>query len=63
MAPEPLTVAQGKRVADAVEILHRHRISELPVIDASGKPVGLLDITDVIGLLPAAEAEVMSQVA
>src|SRR5207253_3654401 len=63
MTPEPLTVDQGKRVADAVEILHRHRISELPVVDASGKPVGLLDITDVIGLLPAAEAEVMSQVA
>jgi arabinose-5-phosphate isomerase len=63
MTPEPLTVAQGRRVADAVEILHRHRISELPVVDASGKPVGLLDITDVIGLLPAAEAEVMSQVA
>jgi arabinose-5-phosphate isomerase len=63
MTSKPLTVAQGKRVADAVEILYRHRISELPVVDASGKPVGLLDITDVIGLLPAAEAEVTSQVA
>jgi arabinose-5-phosphate isomerase len=63
MTPNPMTVAQGTRVADAVEILRRQRISELPVIDAAGTPVGLLDITDVLGLLPAEEAEAMSQVA
>jgi arabinose-5-phosphate isomerase len=63
MTPSPMTVAQGTRVADAVEILRRQRISELPVIDAAGTPVGLLDITDVLGLLPAEEAEAMSQVA
>ena len=31
--------------------------------DDAGKPAGLLDITDVLGLLPAEEAEAMSQVA
>ena len=50
-------------MGDAIELLRRHRISELPVIDATGKPVGLLDITDVLGLMPAEEAETMSQVA
>jgi arabinose-5-phosphate isomerase len=54
MTPDPLTVPLGARVAEAVEILRRHKISELPVIDAAGRPVGLLDVTDVIGLLPNA---------
>jgi arabinose-5-phosphate isomerase len=59
----PVTIAQGTRVADAVELLRRHRISELPVTDAAGIPVGLLDITDVLGLMPAEDAETMGQVA
>jgi CBS domain-containing protein len=28
-------------------------ISELPVVDRSGHPVGLIDLTDLIGLLPS----------
>jgi arabinose-5-phosphate isomerase len=63
MTAGPVTVVQGTRVADAIDILRRHRISELPVVDAAGKPVGLLDITDVLSLMPAEEAEGMSQVA
>ena len=50
MTPEPITVPLGARVAEALEILRRFKISELPVIDADGRPVGLLDITDLIGL-------------
>ena len=49
MTATPLTVPLGIRVADAVEVLRRHKISELPVVDADGKPIGLLDITDLIG--------------
>jgi arabinose-5-phosphate isomerase len=63
MTPNPLTVRQGSRVLDAVEVLRRHRISELPVVDGSGRPIGLLDITDVIGLLPPEEVEALGQVA
>jgi arabinose-5-phosphate isomerase len=63
MTPQPITVAQGTRVADAVEILRRHKISELPVVDAAGRPVGLLDITDLIGLVPREEAERVMRVA
>jgi arabinose-5-phosphate isomerase len=63
MTPSPLTVPLGSRVVDALEILRQHRISELPVVDTSGRPVGLLDITDVIGLLPAEDVEARSQVA
>jgi arabinose-5-phosphate isomerase len=50
MTARPITVPIGARVADALEVLRRHKISELPVIDAAGRPVGLLDITDLIGL-------------
>jgi D-arabinose 5-phosphate isomerase GutQ len=63
MTANPFTVIQGSRVADAVEIMRRQRISELPVIDRAGNPVGLVDITDVMGLMPAEDAEVLSQVA
>jgi arabinose-5-phosphate isomerase len=53
MTAQPLTVPLGTRVADAVDVLRRAKISELPVVDADGRPVGLLDVTDVLGLLPA----------
>jgi arabinose-5-phosphate isomerase len=39
-----------------VEVLRRHKISELPVVDADGRPVGLLDVTDLIGGIPAEDA-------
>jgi len=49
---DPIPIDPAAPLADAIEILSRHRISELPVIDAAGQPVGLIDITDVIGLMP-----------
>lgn len=56
MTHHPLTATVGERVMEAVETLRVHRISELPVVDAGGRPVGLLDITDLIGLVSAEEA-------
>ncbi|MGH7173552.1 MAG: KpsF/GutQ family sugar-phosphate isomerase [Gemmataceae bacterium] len=53
MTAEPITIPLGVRVGDAVELLRRHRISELPVVDEDGKPAGLLDITDLIDVAPA----------
>jgi arabinose-5-phosphate isomerase len=65
MTARPLTVAIGTRVADAAEMMRRHRISELPVTDAEGKAVGVLDITDLhlLGLLPREEAVALGRVA
>ena len=60
MTHRPRTVRSGSTMGDALEVLAERKISELPVIDADGRPRGLLDITDVVGLLPrdvsAAEA-------
>ena len=55
MTAGPITVASGARIADAVEVLGRRKISELPVIDTDGRPIGIVDITDLIGLVPAEE--------
>jgi arabinose-5-phosphate isomerase len=63
MTPEPITVPLGTRVIDAVEILSRRKISELPVVDADGRPAGLVDITDLIGLVPADNVEPSARVA
>lgn len=62
MFASPVTVPLGARVADAVEILRLRKISELPVVDAVGRPTGLIDITDVIGLMPT-EGEEAARVA
>lgn len=52
MTAQPRTVRSGLRLAEAVTVLERHRVSELPVVDAAGRPVGLLDIVDLVGLVP-----------
>lgn len=55
MTQRPITVPIGARVMEALTIVRRRKISELPVVDEGGRPAGLLDITDLIGV--AAEAE------
>ena len=34
--------------AEATAIFHKHRIDELPVVDADDKPVGLIDVQDIV---------------
>jgi arabinose-5-phosphate isomerase len=55
MTPSPTTVTIGTRLALACEILADRKISELPVVDHDHKPVGLIDITDVVGVSPEAK--------
>ena len=52
MAAEPTTVTHGQRMMDAIEILAERKLSELPVVDEKGAPVGMIDVTDVVSLLP-----------
>jgi arabinose-5-phosphate isomerase len=53
MTAGPLTLSQEAILEEAVQLLSSRRLSELPVIDVDHHPVGLIDITDVIGLMPA----------
>ena len=53
MTADPKRVRVGAMLSDAVELLQAHKISELPVVDRSNHLVGLIDVTDLIGLVPA----------
>lgn len=52
MTKSPLTIDADSLLHDAIEVLSNRKISELPVVDDDGQPIGLIDITDVIGLMP-----------
>jgi arabinose-5-phosphate isomerase len=52
MTPDPHKIKVGATLAEAVELLKAHKISELPVVDRGGHLVGLIDVTDLIGLVP-----------
>lgn len=56
MTRSPVVIAPEARVAVALELLRARKFSELPVVDPDGRPVGMLDITDLIGLDPLAGA-------
>ncbi len=49
------TVSAGSLLSEAIDLLAEFKISELPVIDSTGQPMGMIDITDVIGLVTQAE--------
>lgn len=52
MTNSPTYVCEGTMMTAAIEILVERKISELPVVDDQRRPLGLIDITDVVGLLP-----------
>jgi arabinose-5-phosphate isomerase len=56
MTRGPSSVETGTRLVVACQLLADRKISELPVVDAVGQPVGLIDITDVWNV-PVAEAK------
>jgi arabinose-5-phosphate isomerase len=54
MTRTPLTIRRTARMGEAVALMRARKISELPVLDEDDRPVGLLDITDLIGADEAA---------
>lgn len=48
MTGEFRRVRSGTKLIDAVDILKACRISELPVVDSEGRPLGMLDVTDIV---------------
>lgn len=52
MTRNPMSISSQAVLSDVVDLLAERKISELPVVDAHKKLVGLIDITDVIGWLP-----------
>jgi arabinose-5-phosphate isomerase len=52
MTTNPYTIHVGATLAEAIELMKSHKISELPVVDRGHHLVGLIDVTDLIGLVP-----------
>jgi arabinose-5-phosphate isomerase len=61
MAKAPTTVLSGDRMSVAIEILTERKFSELPVVDEHGRPLGMIDVTDVVGVLPEQAKETASR--
>ena len=48
MTNNPRCLTLEDRVRDARQLIAEHRIDEIPVVDAGGKPMGLIDVQDLI---------------
>jgi arabinose-5-phosphate isomerase len=48
MTPNCKKIRLDALAAEATAIFHKHRIDELPVVDADNKPVGLIDVQDIL---------------
>jgi len=48
MIRNPKTVTTEMLVADAQKLMNEHRIDEVPVVDDAGRPIGVLDVQDLL---------------
>ncbi|MEZ6187239.1 MAG: KpsF/GutQ family sugar-phosphate isomerase [Planctomycetota bacterium] len=49
MTKNPLSIRVGRLASEAAGVLRERSVDELPVVDAQGQPVGMVDIQDVLG--------------
>lgn len=50
MTRTPRTLSDTALVRDAIHMIQQYRQDEIPVVDAHGKPVGILDVQDLIAM-------------
>ena len=50
MTSDPKHIHVGELASEALAIFHKYRIDELPVVDESHKPIGMIDVQDLLGL-------------
>jgi arabinose-5-phosphate isomerase len=56
MNRDPKRIAAGELASEALAIMNRHRIDELPVVDGDGRPVGIIDVQDLLGFRTMSDA-------
>lgn len=56
MSRNPRSVSPEILVMEAAVLMHEAQLDQVPVLNAAGRPVGLLDVQDVLGTLPATPA-------
>lgn len=50
MVRNPRHVHLGELASEAMALMNRHRIDELPVLDGDSRPVGMIDVQDLLGI-------------
>jgi arabinose-5-phosphate isomerase len=55
MTREPRCLADTDLVRDAVRMVRERRVDEIPVVDADGRPIGILDIQDLVAMKVVSE--------
>jgi arabinose-5-phosphate isomerase len=50
MKRDPKRIDAEKLAAEAMAVMRQYRIDELPVVDAEDRPVGLIDVQDLVVL-------------
>jgi acetoin utilization protein AcuB len=52
MTRHPITLAPAATLADAVKLFREHRVSCIPIVDETGKPLGIVSWRDLIKSWP-----------
>jgi arabinose-5-phosphate isomerase len=55
MTKTPRTLHEDALVRDALQLIREHRQDEIPLVDDAGRPVGIVDVQDVLALKVARE--------
>lgn len=50
MKPDCKRIRRDALAAEAMAIFHKYRIDDLPVVDADDKPVGMIDVQDIVAI-------------
>jgi len=50
MTPDCKRVSEDTLAAEAMAIFHKYRIDELPVVDEDDRPVGMIDVQDIVAI-------------
>ncbi len=56
MTKDPKRIGLKNLASQAEAMMNQYRIDELPVVDEQGKPVGVIDVQDVLGLKTAGDS-------
>lgn len=55
MTKTPRTLHEDALVRDALQLIREHRQDEIPLVDNAGRPIGIVDVQDVLALKVARE--------
>lgn len=50
MTPNCKRIGENDLAAEAMAIFHKYRIDDLPVVDAGNRPVGMIDVQDIVAI-------------